>query len=402
MIISARSRRPALLEDSSRELRRSRERFIATLAGLEGRDPAHDRRLCTAAVRSALQLEATQANRQQLRALTRRADPLVAADLPSRPAGTRYKNEPIDLTAPTDPGQLPVYDAVTLGGRALLVAHGDLGVRLLTLDGRARARWDVPAHQLVVADNGSSALLVRRAGSTCDIRRLDLVTRRVRPWTLLRLTAVVRSYDGGIVTVVDDRGIALLDVLATQPRVLWRELDPDHRVLRIDRTPTRLTAFLDVPPPLPGGSRSTQLWAWELPSMTLRVRRIIAPERDSRDAAVLADQVVILVADDHGGDPKLVHTREYSKPITTPAPPGATISANGAAFGVTRPVGAERLMTVDVGDRSAAVYATFPVDEDDLGLREHAGIVTVWDRSGRIVAADPGGAGDLVSLRTHF
>ena len=35
-----------------------------------------------------------------------------------------------------------------------------------------------------------------------------------------------------------------------------------------------------------------------------------------------------------------------------------------------------------------------------MGLGEHDGIVTAWDRSGRIVAADPSGAGNLASLRT--
>ena len=35
-----------------------------------------------------------------------------------------------------------------------------------------------------------------------------------------------------------------------------------------------------------------------------------------------------------------------------------------------------------------------------MGLGEHDGIVTAWDRSGRIVAADSSGAGNLASLRT--
>jgi hypothetical protein len=392
----------ALLEDRSRELRRPRERFIAALARLPGKDPAQDRRLCTAALRSSLELEPTRDARQQVNALTRRADPLVAADLPPLPSGTRRADDPIDLIAPADPGQLPVFDAVTLGGRALLVAHGEFGVRLLALDGRVRARWDIPAHQLVVADNGASALLVRQAGPIREIHRLDLSTRRVRPWTVLRLATLLRSYDGGIATVVDDGGVALLDTLSDQPRILWRELDREHRVLRINRTPTRLTALIDVPPPLPGRARSIQLWAWELPSMTLRLRRLVRVDASCRDGVVFGDTAVLLTADEEGADPKLVHWHEYRKPITTPAAPQTTIGASGAAFAVIRPTGDDTLMTVDVDGRQAAVYATFATSDAELALREHAGIITAWDRAGRIVAADPAGAGSLVSLRTMF
>jgi len=57
-------------------------------------------------------------------------------------------------------------------------------------------------------------------------------------------------------------------------------------------------------------------------------------------------------------------------------------------------------MTVDLGDRQSAVHATFPGDGHAMGLGEHDGIVTAWDRSGRIVAADSSGAGNLASLRT--
>ncbi|HEY3717682.1 MAG TPA: hypothetical protein VGL39_24410 [Jatrophihabitantaceae bacterium] len=118
---------------------------------------------------------------------------------------------------------------------------------------------------------GSGKLGARPGLNAVRPHPLDLVTRRFRLWATLRLATILPTYDGGVVTVVDEDGVALIDVLPDQPRVLWRELDREHRVLRINRTPTRLTGLIDVPPALPGGSRTEQLWAWELPSMTLRV-----------------------------------------------------------------------------------------------------------------------------------
>jgi hypothetical protein len=86
-------------------------------------------------------------------------------------------------------------DAVALAG-GILVALGELGVRLLTADGRVRARWGVPTDGLVVADHGGSVLLLNRGETIVDVHTLDLVTRRVRHWSTLSLRRVLPSYDG--------------------------------------------------------------------------------------------------------------------------------------------------------------------------------------------------------------
>jgi hypothetical protein len=72
----------ALLETRLPELRRVRDGFIGALARLTAVDPVQDRRVSTAAVRTLIEQEPSRQLHEQLRVLSRRADPLVTADLP--------------------------------------------------------------------------------------------------------------------------------------------------------------------------------------------------------------------------------------------------------------------------------------------------------------------------------
>lgn len=390
----------ALLRSRNRELHRARTAFIATYAGLDSRDAATDRQVCTAAVRSAYALDLTAQLRTQIKQLAKRADPLLNSDLPPIRVAQPRAGDPLELDAPDTAGQLPVHDAVTLPGRALLVAHGDTGVRLLTLDGRTRNRWDVPTHQIVLADNFASALLLRNAGGLCEVSRLDLVTRRVQTWSVLRHHRMLSSFDGGSAVIIDADGIALLDVLGNRPRILWRELDRNHRVLRIGRVASELTALIEVPPTTGQRGPTLQLWSWELPSMTLRTRRHIDQTPDIIDAAVCAGSVVLQTAGS-AGDPKLSYIRGYKNPIITTAAPDTLITASGDAFVVEHRLTERWMCTVDLGARPAAIHATFPAGEQPINVREHAGIITLWDDAGRIVAGEPGSGGALAALTTR-
>ncbi|MBN9620366.1 MAG: hypothetical protein J0H43_11640, partial [Actinobacteria bacterium] len=157
----------ALLKDQSDATRRTRDRLLLALADVPIKDGLVDRRVATAAVLRLVQEPRTTASSRLLHQLGRRADPLVRADLPTPPPTVHGAT--IEVTAPEEAGDVPLTDAVALSTRDILVAYGGAGVQLLTADGRVRARWDVPAHQLVVADSGATALLVRLAGQLSDV-----------------------------------------------------------------------------------------------------------------------------------------------------------------------------------------------------------------------------------------
>jgi hypothetical protein len=283
---------------------------------------------------------------------------------------------------------------VTLPSGTILVAHGGYGVRLLTLDGRVRASWPVPADRLVVADHGATALVVAAHEGACELSRLDLSSRRLRRWATLRASATADTFDGGLLPVIDGDGVAFVDTLAGQPRVTWRELGPGVRVHRLNRTPHSLAALFTAPD-APG---VVQLWHWSLPSLTLRYRTHVETDGVAT-ADVLADGTMVALAYTENGGLGLRVYASGSSPVLQPLPAKAGIATSGNAYAVWTPG-----LAVDVGvglGPQPVLRSAFP-GADAVGLRVHSGLLTVWDVRGRILAYDLDRRRVVANLRTSI
>ncbi|MET7303030.1 bpX6 domain-containing protein [Embleya sp. NPDC005575] len=342
--------------------------FTAALAELSAGDPAWDRELATLAARALVRASGrparlvgfpTGSGRRRFDALRARADPLVAADLraPVEPEPAR-RTGPIAVGAGHFPGRLPVWNAAALPDGTVLVACGAAGTRLLGRDGRERARWDVTAHRIVLADHGSTALLIGDRGVSCDIHRLDSITRRVRHWATLSAREFADSFDGGHLVTLDRGIITVLDTLTTGPRIVWREEAAPASFLAVARTATSCAALAQTEE---GAERMANLakWRWDMPGWMLRERSVL-PDRMSRSLVTGTGRVV---------------------PVTS-----ESVLVSGGAF-------------VDIADSVVVLYSgtdsestakvSFPgAASDTIGFREHAGRVTLWDRSGRVVVLE--------------
>lgn len=322
----------SLLDDDDPQLAASRKHFVDAWLDLRG----GDRELGSAAARAFVR-DGTVVPQ----ALKKAADPLLAADLPEVP-----KTRPgvADLAFPAMPAQLVVRDAVALRGGAVLVALGDQGTRLLTSDGRTRARWDVPAHQIVIADHGGSALLVARRGDVSEVHHLDLASRKVRRWTTLAHRTFLGSFDGGIAVVRGPDGLEFLDVRRDRPTAVWRELDRDAVVLGIARNEHSLAVVFAKQ-----GDQGLEQWRWDLPDLTLRQRgRRVGPDVPARRTLLPSGEHCAGVAD---GDTWYVPGEEH----------------------------------VEIRVKAGLVARTTAVVHE---IRWHAGLVTLIDQDSRVVALD--------------
>ena len=401
-----RARAMAMLDSDAGADRPLRQGFVQAWATLEASDAAADRELSSGAIRTLFRDRVLSSSgdeaavRRTLTALRSRADPILVADLPALPRPVR-PGSAVMFTAPPEPGRMPVLDAVVLDGSRMLVALGEAGVRLLTLDGRVAARWDVPADQLVVADSAAQVLLVTRRGRVCEFHRLHVPTRRISRWVSVAARHVVPSYDGGLAIVVDDHEISFLDTLDERPRALWRELDATYEVHDISRSPTALAALIRVPQGSAAAGADLQVWRWDIPTVTLRARWPLALEgivagKVTANGHVLVlrregDQETTSVAVMHGA------SVTHSRPI-----PDATESAHLLASGdVTAVVHTQGDgARIEIGDGPDAVGFFEGARGDAVEMRAHAGVVTVWDATGRIVAIDLAQRTVLASLRT--
>ncbi|MFE2106309.1 bpX6 domain-containing protein [Kitasatospora sp. NPDC059463] len=399
-----------------------RSALATALAELPAADAATDRELATAAARAAARDGGFGGARGSgpgaitehalFDRLLRRADPLTAADLarprprPLPPAATRR------YTAADRPGTLPVLDAARLASGSLLVACGQAGVRLLAPDGRVRARWDTPADRLVLADHGGSALLVEDHGPELrGFARLDLATRTVRPWTTLRARQLAPSFDGRHLIASDGRELVVLDTLTPRPTVVWRELGGDQRLVGgISRTPGGCAAV--VRSPLPDGSPLTEVWRWDLPGWELRGRLRVddALAVEPLAAVALAAGSLLTATAGPGAATATApddHTLLYwtsERPDTELRIDGrasAGPAADGDHWALTVPEGADLRVDTGTGQASAPTLTLrFPdAAGPRIGLRHHAGAVTHWHRSGRVLATSADGSTLLANLR---
>jgi len=207
-------------------------------------------------------------------------DRALAADRPRDtvpPSGACRDHWPAD-----DRGQHAISDVAWLPDGRLLVACGQAGLRLLDERGREVGRLPVPAHALVISDDGGRALALESLDEhTWAVRRIDLRHGRVHPWARVRLHGAARTFDGERWCVIMDGELLQIDALDPGWQHLWR-VQPDGALLSLSRQEGSLRGLVDTRGPDSDGD--VEIWRWDLPAVTLRARPLarIAGERPSR------------------------------------------------------------------------------------------------------------------------
>ncbi|HEX3765725.1 MAG TPA: bpX6 domain-containing protein [Kofleriaceae bacterium] len=150
---------------------------------------------------------------------------------PAWPASVTATGFELDWAA-GDAGALPVHDAAELPDGRLVIALGEIGVRIVGRDGRTTAHIDQPAFQLVMSDLGTRALAVAPRGQVQRIARLDLLERRGAHWCDVMFDSAARSFDGDVWIAALGRGVVAVDTTAPRWHPSWGvEVDgPAHRV----------------------------------------------------------------------------------------------------------------------------------------------------------------------------
>jgi hypothetical protein len=351
--------------------------LLRTLAERPAADQAADRRLVSAGVRALLRDGAAREVHNRLR---ERTDPLLHADLPAFKPVAREEGVP-ELDAGHDRGAIGVRDAVALG-RGVLAAAGERGLLWLAPDGRVTARWDVPAHRLVVADHGSAVLVAAPGEHRLELQRFDLVTRRLTPLPALERHLLPDSYDGAVLHAAGEQAIVALDLLADPPRALWAQEERTQLVVAFARSPTRMSAVLELPLLGRLHERNVERWTWELPSLRLRIREPLEglPDGVAADGALFAT-----------GEVRRRDGRELPR-----VPDGWALVVSGDRSALAEP--GRIVLRGQFHEPEVAV--AFP-DAPPPRFRAHGELATVWTDDGRIAVVDLAARELRLSLRTR-
>jgi hypothetical protein len=183
----------------------ARDGFLSVFAQLPAADPTADRQLASLALRLVAGARSprhwTSAERRTVHnALRKRADPVLREDLPSGfTPGADAPRTRYELVLGGPAAHVGISDAVAMAGETTLVACGAHGLRLLGRSGATRGHWDVPAHRVVAAHHGGSAVVATALGQgSWQLHLFHLVRQQLHRWIVIRGARLVLEFDGTV------------------------------------------------------------------------------------------------------------------------------------------------------------------------------------------------------------
>jgi hypothetical protein len=263
-------RRKALtfLEDESYEQQETRASFAATLcAGEKTREAQTLARVTARALLRDVGQNTGAPNARQFTHLINFAgDGPLRTDAPPIPVESDQRvSSVLTVECPAeDRGSMPVRDALLLQNGRMLVALGEIGVRLLTRDGRTVTHFDQPAERLVISDNGNRAIALARRGEVWRLSRLDLIEWRSEDWCDAHIDAFAPNYDGSLWFLGAKGDFYAIDAHSKSFEALWRVPEAGDKVLRVARS-EGLCSFLTE-------GEALEQWIYRLPILFLRDR----------------------------------------------------------------------------------------------------------------------------------
>jgi hypothetical protein len=276
-------RRSALtfLEDESFELQETRASFAEALcAGGSSREAQTLARVTARAIlRDAGQNTSSLNAKQFNRLINFASDGPLRTDVPAFPVERDRPVGPmLSVAYPhADCGSMPVHDALLLANGRMLLALGEIGVRLLTRDGLTVTHFDQPAEKLVISDNGNRAIALARRGEVWRLSRLDLIEWRSEDWCDAQIDAFAPNYDGSLWFVGAKGDFYAIDATSKSFEALWRVPDAGSKVIGVARSESSCS-FLTAS----GDGQELEHWLYQLPLLTLRRRT--SPQKPPNNA----------------------------------------------------------------------------------------------------------------------
>jgi hypothetical protein len=273
--------------------------------------------------------------------VTLAADPALSADLPA--AGwPEMARRPLALAADTqdwfapEAGLQAILDVVALPDGEFLVALGEAGAVRVDARGRRRARFAVPAHQLVIADDGGTALALAKRERVWRVSRLDLARGHSQDLGIHEFDAMARTFDGIGWSVGIGNRVLVLDTTRGLGEVLWQVADLPGRVVALQACGDTETWLLRE-------GATLHQWRYTLPGRRLRDRSELPPADLQTSTRLLAGRAGLLefsaIAPDDGTAQVRPLADSRAKPNRVPwHGQGALIAADDSWLAMREPI----------------------------------------------------------------
>ena len=167
-----------------------------------------------------------------------------------------------------DRGSTQISEAVLLPNGTCAVALGEVGLKLITRDGRTIAHFDEPADRVVVSDSGGKFITMAHRGSVWCLSRVDVHSRRIAPWCHAEINRFTTTFDGGTWYMASGQDLYAIDATSQRLDALWRIPDLGHFVGPFTLASTKLE-FVTY--------KDKNFWFWEyqLPQLRLKNKTLL-------------------------------------------------------------------------------------------------------------------------------
>jgi hypothetical protein len=309
-----RDRALALAADLDPGRRVDRFAFLKALVG----ERADSTRVVARAATRLLLVEAevsAETRRLALELARHASDAVLLADLPALAAPEEPGPQlPVHhVFDARDRGQLPAKDVAWLADGRVLVALGEIGVRVVT----RKATWLVPepAHALVVSPSGTRVLALAPRDESTRVARVDLERRTSAPWAELHLRAHTTALRNGLWAVATGprTAVSLLDVERERPTAVFQVDQLGSTVLALAHDEAGLATVVDE-----------TLWRWDA-GLVLRERGDFRSSAMSESAKVATS-----------GQGARAQLSPGPRLVFAPSPTAPTTTANVAEGGEPR------------------------------------------------------------------
>ena len=200
-------------------------------------------------------------------------DGALRADVPPRSPGRKVEINDLGAArqysiAASDRGSTQISEAVLLPNGTCAVALGEVGLKLITRDGRTIAHFDEPADRVVVSDSGGKFITMAHRGSVWCLSRVDVQSRRIAPWCHAEISRFTTTFDGATWYMASGQDLYAIDATSQRLDALWRIPDLGHFVGPFTLASTKLE-FVTY--------KDKNFWFWEyqLPQLRLKNKTLL-------------------------------------------------------------------------------------------------------------------------------
>ena len=284
-------------------------------------------------------------------------------------------------------GMQPIQDARSLPDGQYLLATGESGVLRIDRRGRVLAHYPVPAHQLVVSQNGKRALVLAQRDQTYRVARIDLLTAHVRDWISLPIRLWSHTYDGVTWSVVLENRLLALDCMQDHLLASWQIADLPGQIVGFAEDGARQVLLLK-------NHEGLEQWRYQLPARRLIQRDSVVIEPDVSYVIPCAGQErpldIILIGERDDLSlivRKRVHADEFRVSLGAQAQ-APKVQTHGAWLSVlTQDAFTARCRVFDLRTGvQKADLALLQADHPQVSLYEQN--VVLFDRAGRLIDID--------------